>query len=160
MLLNLLLLFAVKLGDSTLATMKSVFTIQGRRYLAMFSITGSQLLYLVLIKFMDNSIYGFATVAIAIMSGQYIGMAIGDKIKKESTWKLIVKVPFQEGEKLARELSQLEYEVETNKVYFKGKKQMNVTVFAPTKNDTKIIKSACPVGTEVEIIEIKNLITL
>lgn len=150
----------MKLADSTFATMKSVFTHQGRRYYAMFAITASQLIYLMLIKFMSNSIPSYIAIALAIMAGQFLGMTIAEKMKKDSTWKIIGKVPFKNAENIARKLSKLSYEVETTKTYKKGIKTMAITVYANTREDSRIIKSAFPEGTDVEIIEIKDRITL
>lgn len=160
LLITLLTLFGMKLADSTFATMKSVFTHQGRKYYAMFAITASQLIYLMMIKFMDNSLASYAVVAVAIMAGQVLGMTIAERMKKDSTWKIIGKVPFLTGEGIAKTLSKSGFEVETVKVYKQGKKYMNVVVYADTKQDTKQIKLAFEEGTQVEIIEIKDRIVL
>lgn len=150
----------MKFADSTFATMKSVFTYQGRRYWAMFAITASQLLYLMMIKFMSNTIPSYIAVALAIMLGQAFGMTIAEKMKKDSTWKIIGKVPFSQAEQIARSLSKEGFEVETTKTYKQGKKFMNITVYADTKAETKSVKNAFPEGTQVEIIEIKDRIVL
>lgn len=155
MYLSLIILFALKLADSTLGTMKSVFTYQGRRWLAMFAITGSQMMYLLLITRMEDGWQAFAAVAIAVMAGQVLGMNIGEKFDKEKVWKMSITMPREEGIQFADELRLNNIACRTIKSYIDAP-AMEILVYAETKAQTKLINSYIPEGSFVEIVEIKK----
>lgn len=157
MYLSLLILFAIKLADSTLSTMKSVFTYQGRRWLAMFAITGSQMMYLLLISRMEEGWQAFAFVAVAVMVGQVLGMNIGERFNKEQVWKMSITIPREEGIKLSNELRSNNIACRTIKSYMDADAPtMEVLVYAETKSQTRLIKSYIPEGSFVEVVEIKK----
>ena len=155
MYLSLLILFFIKLADSTLSTMKSVFTFQGRRWLAMFAITGSQMMYLLLITRMEEGWKAFAAVAIAVMMGQVLGMNIGEKFTKERVWKMSITIPRAEGIILADELRSQNIACRTMKSYIESP-MLEVVAYAENKVQTKLIQSYLPEGTFVEVVEIKK----
>lgn len=155
MFLSLITLFLVKLADSTLSTMKSVFTYQGRRWLAMFAITGSQMMYLFLITIMEDGWKAFTAVALAVMAGQIIGMNLGEKFDKERVWKMSITLKREEGVELSKVLREKEIACRTIKSYIEGP-TMEVLAYAETKEQTALIKSHIPKGASVEIVEIKN----
>ena len=155
MILSLITLFLLKLADSTLGTMKSVFTYQGRRWLAMFAITGSQMMYLLLITRMEDGWKAFAAVALAVMMGQVLGMNIGEKFNKEKVWKMSITMPREEGIIFADELLEKNIACRTIKSYM-GNPTLEVVAYAENKSQTKLIQSYIPEGTFVEIVEIKK----
>lgn len=155
MFLSLLTLFLIKLADSTLGTMKSVFTYQGQRWLAMFAITGSQMMYLLLISRMQDGWQAFAAVALAVMAGQVLGMSIGEKFNKEKVWKFSIVTERQEGIKLAKTLRGANIACQTVKSYIENP-TMTVVAYAENKSQTKTIKALLPKGSIVEVTEIKK----
>lgn len=155
MYLSLLILFLIKLADSTLSTMKSVFTYQGRRWLAMFAITGSQMMYLLLITRMEDGWKAFTSVAIAVMAGQVLGMNIGEKFTKERVWKMSITLPREEGIQLADKLRSRNLACRTMKSYIENP-TLEVVAYAENKSQTKLIQSYLPEGAFVEILEIKK----
>lgn len=156
---GLLLLFGMKLADSMLATMKSVFTYQGREYWAMFAVTGSQLVYLLLVTQMTNTVASFVVVGIAVMAGQFLGMRMGEKMRKESVWRIDSIVLFNEGIEFADKLKELNIPCTTTTAYMNGNKVLKVTAYAENRSQTSLVKSQIPVGSIVDVIEIKNHIT-
>lgn len=152
---SLIILFAIKLADSTLSTMKSVFTYQGRRWLAMFAITGSQMMYLLLITRMEEGWQAFAAVAIAVMMGQVLGMNIGEKFTKERVWKMSITLSREEGILLADELRSENIACRTMKSYIENP-TLEVIAYAENKSQTKLIQSYLPEGSFVEVVEIKK----
>lgn len=155
MMLSLLILFLIKLADSTLSTMKSVFTYQGRRWLAMFAITGSQMMYLLLITRMEPGWKAFAAVAVAVMAGQVLGMSIGEKFNKEQVWKMSITLPRQEGIELADELRAHNLACRTMKSYIESP-TLEVIAYAENKSQTTLIQPYLPEGSFVEVVEIKK----
>lgn len=155
MILPLLTLFFLKLGDSMLATMKSIFTYQGRRWLAMFAITGSQLMYLLLITRMMDGVAAFIAVGLAVMGGQFLGMTLGTKMTKEKVWKMSTSLPRGEAIELAQNLRTHNIPCQTIKTYVDAP-AMTLVAYAESKQDTKRIKSLLPIGTHVEVTEIKK----
>lgn len=155
MYLTLLILFFIKLADSTLSTMKSVFTFQGRRWLAMFAITGSQMMYLLLITRMEEGWKAFLAVALAVMAGQVLGMNIGEKFTKERVWKMSITLSREDGITLADELRSQNIACRTMKSYVESP-TLEVIAYAENKAQTKLIQSYLPEGSFVEVVEIKK----
>lgn len=150
---GLLGLFGMKLADSMLATMKSVFTYQGRRYLAMFAVTGSQLMYLLLITQMQDGVAAFLVVGLAVMGGQFLGMTIGERMSKEKTWKLSVSLPREDAIKTARLMRSKNIACQTIKTYVDSP-AMTLVACADDRNETKEVKKLLPPGSVVEVMEV------
>lgn len=150
---GLLGLFGMKLADSMLATMKSVFTYQGRRYLAMFAVTGSQLMYLLLITQMQDGLAAFLVVGLAVMGGQFLGMTIGERMSKEKTWKLSVSLPREDAIKTARLMRSKNIACQTIKTYVDSP-AMTLVAYADNRNETKEVKKLLPPGSVVEVMEV------
>lgn len=150
---GLLGLFGMKLADSMLATMKSIFTYQGRRYLAMFAVTGSQLMYLLLITQMQDGLAAFLVVGLAVMGGQFLGMAIGERMSKEKTWKLSVSLPREDAIKTARLMRSKNIACQTIKTYVDSP-AMTLVAYADDRNETKEVKKLLPPGSVVEVMEV------
>lgn len=150
---GLLGLFGMKLADSMLATMKSVFTYQGRRYLAMFAVTGSQLMYLLLITQMQDGLAAFLVVGLAVMGGQFLGMTIGERMSKEKTWKLSVSLPREDAIKTARLMRSKNIACQTIKTYVDSP-AMTLIAYADDRNETKEVKKLLPPGSVVEVMEV------
>lgn len=150
---GLLGLFGMKLADSMLATMKSVFTYQGRRYLAMFAVTGSQLMYLLLITQMQDGVAAFLVVGLAVMGGQFLGMTIGERMSKEKTWKLSVSLPREDAIKTARLMRSKNIACQTIKTYVDSP-AMTLVAYADDRNETKEVKKLLPPGSVVEVMEV------
>lgn len=142
-----------------LATMKSVFTYQGREYLAMFAVTASQLVYLLLVTQMSNTVSAFIVVGLAVMLGQFLGMRAGEKMRKESVWRIDTIILFEEGIEFADKLKELNIPCTTTTAYMSGNKVLKVTAYAENRSQTSLVKSEIPVGSIVDIIEIKNHLT-
>lgn len=153
--MSLLILFLIKLADSTLGTMKSVFTYQGSRWLAMFAVTGSQMMYLLLITRMEEGVGAFVAVALAVMAGQVLGMNIGEKFQKEKVWKISVTMGRSKGVEVAQILRDLGIPNHTVKS-FESSPTITLVAYATTKESTTEIMSYIPQGSHVEITELKK----
>lgn len=156
---GLLGLFGMKLADSMLATMKSVFTYQGRRFLAMFAVTGSQLMYLLLITQMQDGWAAFLVVGLAVMGGQFLGMSVGEKMSKEKTWKMSVSLPREDAIRTARRMRSKNIACQTIKTYVDSP-AMTLVAYADDKQQTKEIKKLLPPGSVVEVMEILTKVTI
>lgn len=160
MLFSLLVLFFLKLADSTLGTMKSVFTYQGRRWLAMFAITGSQLVYLLLITRMEDGVWSFVAVGAAVMIGQVLGMSIGEGMRKETIWRLDIEMDFEPGIYAADRLRELNIPCSTSVGYIGNEKILNIKAYADSRKQTTIIKENTLKANSIDVIEIKDKIEM
>lgn len=151
--LGLFGLFGMKLADSMLATMKSVFTYQGRRYLAMFAVTGSQLMYLLLITQMQEGWAAFLVVGLAVMGGQFLGMTIGERMSREKTWKLSVSLSREDAIRTAQLMRDKNIACQTIKTYVDSP-AMTLIAYADDRGETKEVKKLLPPGSIVEIMEV------
>ena len=163
--MELLFVFVMKMLDTSLAAMKTMFTIKGLPLLAALASSISYLLYTVAMKqvFNDTGFLSTVVVALAVFLGQFITqstMRKKDK-NKEKLWKVSVTArTWNESFDFMEELEETGIGYSSEKKYNKRRqKVLGFDIFCETKEETAVVKKLCSKYgfKRVHAIEIKAL---
>lgn len=163
--MELLFVFVMKMLDTSLAAMKTMFTIKGLPFFAALASSISYLLYTIAMKqvFNDTGLASTIVVAIAVFLGQFITQSTMHKKSKhkEKLWKVNVTAKtWDESFNFMSDLEETGISYSSDKKYNKyRKKVLGFDIYCSSKEETKIVKELCSKYgiNKVHAIEIKSL---
>ena len=141
--LNLVLLFAIKVIDNILGTSKTILIQQNKGILAALSVIISQIIFYKLIDAVGDSENDLTMYVVSIASGfgTYIAVKLNDKFSKEKTYVNVILSDNREAmEDLLGYLRKNKITNLTTDAYTKDwKKTLSITAYAETKEQSKLL---------------------
>jgi hypothetical protein len=138
------ILSLVKVLDNIIGTAKSIAVYNERKILSSILVVISQLIFYMVVSqvISDNSLTVIILVSIASGLGNFIAMAINDKVKKDLKYTMIITSSYSEGLRLF-----CEHLKEHNIKYIvsdgydrQWNDTMNIIAFSKTKDESRLIK--------------------
>ncbi|WP_125154388.1 hypothetical protein [Clostridium rectalis] len=162
--LELLLLFILKILDSGISVAKTLLLIRNKDFASSMCMAISQFLYLtILVKIAKNdTTLGILVVCLGAFVGSYIPKFIIRKTDKDKTWVYeILPQSTQQSQEIADILRNNELEVFTIKGYnFDMDKILTIKAFSNNKEESNLIENLIPRGVSFHVIEIKKQLNL
>ena len=141
--LNLVLLFVIKVIDNILGTSKTILIQQNKGILAALSVIISQIIFYKLIDAVGDSENDLTMYVVSIASGfgTYLAVKLNDKFSKEKTYVNVILSDNREAmEDLLGYLRKNKITNLTTDAYTKDwKKTLSITAYAETKEQSKLL---------------------
>lgn len=141
--LNLVLLFVIKVIDNILGTSKTILVQQNKGILAALSVVISQIIFYKLIDAVGDSENDLTMYVVSIASGfgTYLAVKLNDKFSKEKTYVNVILSDNREAmEELLGYLRKNKITNLTTDAYTKDwKKTLSITAYAETKEQSKLL---------------------
>lgn len=141
--LNLVLLFVIKVIDNILGTSKTILIQQNKGILAALSVVISQIIFYKLIDAVGDSENDLTMYVVSIASGfgTYLAVKLNDKFSKEKTYVNVILSDNREAmEDLLGYLRKNKITNLTTDAYTKDwKKTLSITAYAETKEQSKLL---------------------
>lgn len=141
--LNLVLLFVIKVIDNILGTSKTILIQQNKGILAALSVVISQIIFYKLIDAVGDSENDLTMYVVSIASGfgTYLAVKLNDKFSKEKTYVNVILSDNREAmEELLGYLRKNKITNLTTDAYTKDwKKTLSITAYAETKEQSKLL---------------------
>ena len=141
--LNLVLLFVIKVIDNILGTSKTILIQQNKGILAALSVIISQIIFYKLIDAVGDSENDLTMYVVSIASGfgTYLAVKLNDKFSKEKTYVNVILSDNREAmEDLLGYLRKNKITNITTDAYTKDwKKTLSITAYAETKEQSKLL---------------------
>lgn len=141
--LNLVLLFVIKVIDNILGTSKTILIQQNKGILAALSVIISQIIFYKLIDAVGDSENDLTMYVVSIASGfgTYLAVKLNDKFSKEKTYVNVILSDNRDAmEDLLGYLRKNKITNLTTDAYTKDwKKTLSITVYAETKEQSKLL---------------------
>ena len=138
------LLSLVKVLDNGISTAKSIATYKEKKLLSSILVVISQLIFYVVVSkvISDSTLAVIVIVSVASGIGNYLAMAINDKIKPDLKYTMIITSCNREGLKLFCDYlkdSKIKYTASIG--YDRNwNETINITAFSKTKDESRLIK--------------------
>ncbi|QDY27109.1 hypothetical protein [Clostridium botulinum] len=162
--LELLLLFFLKVIDCCFTTFKTLLLIRNKDFASSLCMAISQFFYLtILVKIAKNdTILGILVVCLGAFIGSYIPKFIIRKTDKDKTWIYeILPQSTKQSQEIADILRNNNLEVFTTKGYnFDVDKILTIKAFSNNKQESILIESLIPKDTPFHVVEIKKQLNL
>lgn len=141
--LNLVLLFMIKVIDNILGTSKTILIQQNKGILAALSVIISQIIFYKLIDAVGDSENDLTMYVVSIASGfgTYLAVKLNDKFSKEKTYVNVILSDNRDAmEDLLGYLRKNKITNLTTDAYTKDwKKTLSITAYAETKEQSKLL---------------------
>lgn len=141
--LNLVLLFVIKVIDNILGTSKTILIQQNKGILAALSVIISQIIFYKLIDAVSDSENDLTMYVVSIASGfgTYLAVKLNDKFSKEKTYVNVILSDNRDAmEDLLGYLRKNKITNLTTDAYTKDwKKTLSITAYAETKEQSKLL---------------------
>lgn len=141
--LNLVLLFVIKVIDNILGTSKTILIQQNKGILAALSVIISQIIFYKLIDAVGDSENDLTMYVVSIASGfgTYLAVKLNDKFSKEKTYVNVILSDNRDAmEDLLGYLRKNKITNLTTDAYTKDwKKTLSITAYAETKEQSKLL---------------------
>jgi uncharacterized protein YebE (UPF0316 family) len=143
--MDLIILFALKLLDTTLSTLKNIFLIKGMFFLSASCSTFAMYFYLTMLTNLNKNStnLAIAVVCLSVFVGSYFPQVVVERREKDKVYVFEI-LPYENavGKQLADELKELAYIVHPYKGYNEEKQEVLCSkVFSKTKKDSIIIEN-------------------
>ncbi|NFF75956.1 hypothetical protein FCV38_02885 [Clostridium sporogenes] len=162
--LELLLLFILKVIDCCFTTFKTLLLIRNKDFASSLCMAISQFFYLtILVKIAKNdTILDILVVCLGAFIGSYIPKFIIRRTDKDKTWIYeILPQSTQQSQKIADILRDNNLEVFTTKGYnFDVDKILTIKAFSNNKEESNLIESLIPKDVSFHVVEIKKQLNL
>ncbi|MHB9924527.1 hypothetical protein [Clostridium botulinum] len=162
--LELLLLFILKVIDCCFTTLKTLLLIRNRDCASSLCMAISQFFYLtILVKIAKNdTILGILVVCLGAFIGSYLPKLIVRKADKDKTWIYeILPKSTQQSQEIADILRYNNLELFTMKGYnFDIDKILTIKVFSNNKQESNLIENLIPKDVSFHVMEVKKQLNL
>lgn len=162
--LELLLLFILKVIDCCFTTFKTLLLIRNKDFSSSLCMAISQFFYLtILVKIAKNdTTLGILVVCLGAFIGSYIPKFIIRKTDKDKTWIYeILTQSTKQSQEIADILRNNNLEVFTTKGYnFDVDKILTIKAFSNNKQESILIESLIPKDVSFHVVEIKKQLNL
>jgi hypothetical protein len=154
-------IFALKLLDTAIGSLKSILMIKGKAFGSAVAATASYWFFITLMKQLmtTNSTGEILATLAAVFLGQYLTQMLSDKFEKDSVWKItITPESMDDGLIIADKLRKDNVPVTTDFVYNKSMTRvLEITAFSKNKACSALVQSVIEkYDVKLAIIEIKN----
>lgn len=160
--MELLFIFGMKMLDTSLGALKTIFTIKGFAFLAAAANAISYLLYTVVMKKVvnDSGFLSTLVVVAAVFFGQFLTQILAHRSDKDKIWKVSVTAKtWEQSFDFMAELEETGIAYRSEKCYNKHReKVLGFDVFCKTKAETQTIKELnAKYKFKAHAIELKSL---
>jgi uncharacterized protein YebE (UPF0316 family) len=163
--MELVILFMLKILDTTLGTLKNIFLIKNKIFLSALCGTLAAYFYLTMLTNLakDSTDIAILVVCSGVFIGSYFPQMVVEKREKDKVYVFDV-LPYENaiGKQIADELKELNYIVHPYRGYNEAKQEVLCSkVFSKTKKDSiiieNIIEDRCTY-TVTETVEMKQIV--
>ncbi|MBY6842676.1 hypothetical protein [Clostridium botulinum] len=162
--LELLLLFILKVIDCCFTTFKTLLLIRNKDFYSSICMAISQFFYLtILVKIAKNdTILGILVVCLGAFVGSYIPKLIIRHTDKDKTWIYeILPQSTKQSQEIADILRNNNLEVFTTKGYnFDVDKILTIKAFSNNKEESNLIENLIPKDVSFHVMEVKKQLNL
>lgn len=162
--LELLLLFILKILDSGISVAKTLLLIRNKDFASSLCMAVSQFFYLtILVKIAKNdTTLGILVVCLGAFVGSYIPKFIIRKTDKDKTWIYeILPQSTKQSQEIADILRDNNLEVFTTKGYnFDVDKILTIKAFSNNKEESNLIENLIPKDVSFHVMEVKKQLNL
>ena len=158
---NLLILFTLKLLDTTIGALKNIFIVRNKPLLSAIASSVSYLFYILLMKQLISSttISTVSVTLLAVFLGQYLTQITSNKLDKDKVWKIsITPEKKADGIEIADKLKECNIAYQTYSCFnSEREKVLGINAFSETKESSSIISSILnDYLVKTNVTEIKN----
>lgn len=159
---ELIILFTMKLLDTSIGALKNIFMVKGKPFLSAVANAVSYLFYILLMKQLiaSTTVATVSVTLLAVFIGQYATQIMTDKLDKDKVWKInITPSTKQDGKAIADALRENNIAVQTFSCYHSsGVKVLGINAFSMSKENSNAVCSVLEnyEGVKYNISEIKN----
>ncbi|NCI19940.1 hypothetical protein EJM73_08505 [Clostridium botulinum] len=164
MIIQLLILFVLKMLDCAISTLKSLLLIKRKDFLSSLCSALSQFFYLTLLVKItkDNSNLGIFVICLGALIGSYLPKFIIRHTDKDKTWIYeIIPQSTQQSQEIADMLRNNKLEIFTIKGYnFDVDKILTIKAFSNNKEESNLIENLIPKDVSFHVMEVKKQLNL
>lgn len=159
---DLINLFALKLVDTAIQSLKSILMIKGKSFSSAVTAAVSYWFFIILMKKLTttNSKAEIAVALMAVFLGQLITQVASDRYEGDRVWKIIMTpLSLEDGQAIADKLKENNIPVSTDTVRIADlTRVLRVEAFSKSKAHSALINSVISDydGVELDVTEIKN----
>ncbi|BAO04807.1 uncharacterized protein CBO05P1_088 [Clostridium botulinum B str. Osaka05] len=164
MVIQLLMLFILKLLDCAISTLKTLLLIKEKDFLSSICTALSQFFYLTLLVKItkNNSNLGIFVICLGALIGSYLPKFIVRRTDKDKTWIYeILPQSTQQSQEIADILRNNNLEVFTTKGYnFDVDKILTIKTFSNNKQESILIENLIPKDVSFHVMEVRKQLNL